>query len=175
LAVGIKDDVRSIVYELDVDGGGYQTAEAANLLVHRYVLAGVCLGDGQPKPEVRALMRLGAGVAFKGYKSDKGDEQKFRQAAAAGFGDQRDFVELADDFDFQWLRDYAAGDEGEGASRKMMVRMTLSEVLAVIALKRKKAAEAIAVANDLQYVVDANPHWYDHPYLTIADILGIHE
>ncbi len=31
----ISADVRDIVAELDADGGGYQVAEAAGLLVHR--------------------------------------------------------------------------------------------------------------------------------------------
>jgi hypothetical protein len=53
--------------------------------------------------------------------------------------------------------------------------MTLPEVLAVIDLKRKKAAEATAVANRLQDIVDRNPHWQSDPGMTLADILGINE
>lgn len=55
------------------------------------------------------------------------------------------------------------------------MRMTLDEVLDVIALKRKKAAEATAVADKLQKIIDDHPEWYDHPEMTIADILDIHE
>jgi hypothetical protein len=172
----LSHDVREIVQELDADGSGYQTNEAANLLVHRYVSAGICDGDGEPKPKVRTLMRIGAGVAFKNYKSDSAADRKKREEALAwAGGNQRDFAEYADGFGFEWLRTYAAWDEGETAERKMLIRMTLDEVLDVIALKRKKAAEATAVANELQKIVDDNPQWYDHPEMTVADILDIHE
>lgn len=172
----LSGDVRDIVNELDADGSGYQTSEAASLLVHRYVVEGVCDGDGAPKPKVRALMRLGASVAFKNYKSEgTGETRKRERAAAWAGGEQHDFAELDDDFGFEWLRVYAAWDEGELAERKMLIRMTLYEVLDVIALKKKKAAEATAVANHLQEIIDKHPDWYDHPELTVADILGIHE
>lgn len=172
----LSDDVRDIVQELDSDGGGYQTREAANLLIHRYVVEGVCNADGEPKPKVRTLMRLGAGVAFKNYKSESAaDQQKREKASAWADTNQRDFAEDAEDFGFEWLKVYAAWDEGDTAERKMLIRMTLFEVLDVIALKRKKAAEATAVANELQKIVDDNPEWYDHPEMTIADILDIHE
>jgi hypothetical protein len=122
------------------------------------------------------VQRLGAGVAFKNYKSeDTGEKRKREKASEWAGGEQRDFGEVADDFDFEWLKVYAAWDEGDTAERKMLVRMTLYEVLDVIALKKKKAAEAEAVANRLQKIVDEHPHWYDHPALTVADILDIHE
>lgn len=172
----LSDDVREIVNELDIDGNGYQTSEAASLLIHRYVLAGICNADGDPKAHVRSLMRLGAGVAFKNYRADSATETKKREKAAAwAGGEQHDFAELDDDFGFEWLRVYAAWDEGETAERKMLIRMTLYEVLDVIALKRKKAAEATAVAKALQDIVDDHPGWYDHPEATLADILGIGE
>ncbi len=62
---GINADVRDIVHELDADGGGYQTKEAADLLVYRYVDAGICDDFGEPKPKVRKLMRMGAGVGIE--------------------------------------------------------------------------------------------------------------
>jgi len=173
---GIGADVRDIVRELDPDGGGYHTSEAASLLIHRYVLAGICNADGDPKPKVRALMRLGAGVAFKSYKSESHEERKQRERAAEWVDNgQRDFGETYEDFAFEWLRVYAAWDEGETAERKMLMRMTLPEVQAVIALKRKKAAEATAVANRLQDIIEKNLHGHDEPSLTLADILGIWE
>ena len=172
----LRGDVHKIIQELDVDGQGYQTSEAASRLVQRYVLEGVCNADGDPKPKVRALMRLGASVAFKNYKSDSTTEERKREKAAAmAGGDQRDFVEFDDGFEFEWLRVYAAWDEGDTAERKMLIRMTLYEVLDVIALKRKKAAEATAVAAVLQRIVDEHPDWYDHPELTVADVLDLHE
>lgn len=76
----------------------------------------------------------------------------------------------------QWLMNYAATGEDKDATRKMLLRMTLPEVRAVIALRQKKAAEARAKADRLQSVVDAMPPgWHDDPSLTVADILGIHE
>lgn len=172
----LSDDVRRIVEELDADGQGYQTSEGASRLVDQYVAEGVCNADGDPKPHVRSLMRLGAGVSFKNYKSDGEAETRKREKAVAwAGGEQHDFAEIDDDFGFEWLRVYAAWDEGETAERKMLIRMTLYEVLDVIALKRKKAAEATAVAKALQDIVDEHPEWYDHPEMTIADVLDIGE
>ena len=85
---GINADVRDIVQELDADGGGYQTKEAANLLVHRYVEAGICDDMGDPKPKVRGLMRMGASVAFKSYKSDT-NEDKANRERGCGLGGWR--------------------------------------------------------------------------------------
>jgi len=173
---GISADVRDIVQELDADGGGYQTKEAADLLIHRYVEAGICDDLGDPKPKVRTLMRMGASVAFKGYKSENAEDKANRERAAAwAGGEQRDFVEIDGDFGFEWLRSYAAWDEGESAERKMLMRMTLPEVQDVIALKRKKASEATAVADRLQDIIDSNLFWHNSPSLTVADILGMHE
>lgn len=173
---GINADVRDIVQELDADGGGYQTKEAANLLVHRYVEAGICDDMGDPKPKVRGLMRMGASVAFKSYKSDTTEDKVNRERAAAwAGGEQHDFIEIEEGFGFEWLKVYAAWDETEFAERKMLMRMTLPEVQAVIALKRKKAAEATAVAGKLQRIIDDHLHWHDEPSLTLADVLGIHE
>src|SRR5215469_11609192 len=108
----LSGDVRRIVHELDADGQGYQTSEAASRLVEQYVSEGVCDADGDPKPKVKALMRLGAGVAFKNYRSDaKSEGRKRERAYALADSDQRDFAEVADGFDFEWLRVYAAWDE----------------------------------------------------------------
>jgi hypothetical protein len=172
---GIGADVRDIVRELDPDGGGYQTSEAASLLIHRYITAGICNADGDPKPKVKALMRLGAGVAFKNYKADSHEHAKKTEKAYAygEDGDQRDFSEMYEDFAFEWLRVYAAWDEGDTAERKMLIRMTLPEILAVIALKRKKAAEATAVADRLQDIIDGHPKWRANPSWTLADVLGL--
>jgi hypothetical protein len=172
----LSDDVREIVSELDADGGGYQTSEAASLLIRRYVIEGICTADGDPKVHVRSLMRLGAGVAFKNYRADDtGETRKHRKVAAMAGAGQHDFAEVDDDFGFEWLRVYAAWDEGETAERKMLIRMTLYEVLDVIALKQKKAAEATAVAKALQEIVSEHPDWYEHPEMTLADILGVSE
>jgi hypothetical protein len=174
---GINGDVHDIVQELDADGGGFQTREAANLLVHRYVEAGICDDLGDPRPKVRTLMRMGASVAFKNYRSEGADDKAKRERAHAwAGGDQGDFAEdYPDDFGFEWLRVYAAWDETLDAERKVLMRMTLPEIRAVIALKRKKAAEATAVAVRLQDIIDDNPRWCDEPSLTLADVLGIHE
>jgi hypothetical protein len=49
----LSDDVREVIGELDADGGGFRTGEAADLLVRRVVVAGVCDADGEPRPKVR--------------------------------------------------------------------------------------------------------------------------
>ncbi len=173
---GINDDVREIIGELDADGGGFQTAEAANLLVYRYVAVGICQPDGTPKPKVQGLMRMGASVAVKNYNAGAATNERLRnRAAAISGGVQGDFQHIAEDFDHRWVMAYVALEETEHAERKLLIRMTLPEVLAVIALKRKKAAEGTAEADRLQDIVDNNPHWYETPSLTIADILDIHE
>jgi hypothetical protein len=59
----INDDLREIIDEVDADGSGFRTGEVARLLVNQYVTEGVCDGTGEPKPKVRALMRIGAGFA----------------------------------------------------------------------------------------------------------------
>jgi hypothetical protein len=172
----LNADAREIIEELDADGSGFRTGEAAGLLVRRYVVAGVCDADGEPKPKVRTLMRMGAGVVVKNYKPAHRENTKRRETAAAMVGSaQHDFMELADDWEFAWLMDYAAFDESDDAARKVLVRMTLPEVRAVIALKRKKAAETSAEADELQNIIDRNPSWHDHPSMTLADVLGIAE
>jgi hypothetical protein len=50
MSSGISDDVREIADELDADGGGFRTSEASALLVTRYITAGICAPDGEPKP-----------------------------------------------------------------------------------------------------------------------------
>lgn len=172
----LNADVREIIEELDADGSGFQTSEAANLLVQRYVVAGICDDLGEPKPKVRQLMRLGAGSAVKNYRPAQRENSKRREAAAMMVGSaQGDFMELADDWNFAWLMDYAASDERDDAARKVLVRMTLPEVRAVIALKRRKAAETSAEADELQDIIDRHPDWQDHPSMTLADVLGIAE
>lgn len=172
----ITDDVREIINELDADGGGFQTSEAANMLVHRYVVDGICQPDGTPKPKVQSLMRMGASVAVKHYDADSAERKRLRsKAPAAADSVQGDFQQIAEDFDYRWLMAYAASEENETAARKVLVRMTLPEVQAVIALKRKKAAEGVAEADRLQDIIDNSPHWFETPSLTVADILDIRE
>jgi hypothetical protein len=52
----LQDDIQEIIADLDPDGDGFLLSEAVDLLIHRYVTAGLCLPDGTPKPEVRQLM-----------------------------------------------------------------------------------------------------------------------
>jgi hypothetical protein len=176
----LNDDVREVIEELDPDGGGFRTGEAANLLVRRVVVAGVCDADGEPKPKVRQFMRMGAGTAVHGYKEGSAKNERMREratetAAGAASQGQHDFHEIADDFERRWLLTYHAWEEDDDAERKKLIRMSLPEVQAVIALKTKKANEARAVAKRLQTIIDRNPSWHDHPSMTLADVLGISE
>jgi hypothetical protein len=174
----LNDDVREVITELDADGGGFRTGEAANLLVSRVSAGGVCEGDGSPRPKVRQLMRMGATTAIKGFKGFSDRNARMRERAAEvtagaealGQGDFRDFDE---DFAPRWLTTYHAWEEDDDAERKKLMRMTLPEVRAVIDLKTKKATEAAAVARKLKDIIDDHPEWLDNPLMTLADVLGI--
>lgn len=176
----LNDDVREVIEELDADGGGFRTGEAANLLVSRVSEGGVCEDDGSPRPKVRQLMRMGATTAIKGFKGFAGKNERQREKAAeftaeAEASGQGDFYDFAEDFDKRWLLTYHAWDEDDDAERKKLLRMTLPEVRAVIALKHKKATEAEAMARKLQNIIDRSPAWHEHPLMTLADVLGISE
>ena len=54
----LKTMVREVIEELDPDGAGYRTAEAADLLHHRLMLG--CTVT----PIAEQLMRIGASVAL---------------------------------------------------------------------------------------------------------------
>jgi hypothetical protein len=124
---------------------------------------------GNPATLVRQLMTKGATVAIREYQP----EHKATQSAVlACAGNQSDFNEVSDDFD-HWVSDYAALDESADAERKQLRRMGLHEIRMVIALKRRKAAEAIAIAAKLQMVVDSNPDWEMTPERTLGEVLGM--
>jgi hypothetical protein len=62
--------------------------------------------------------------------------------------------------------------EGDTAVRKQIRQLDRPETLQVIALKRKKAAEASAMADELQRVVDGHPEWAARPELLLGDVIG---
>lgn len=178
MSSSLNDDVRKVIEELDADGGGFRTGEAANLLVSRVSAGGVCEDDGSPRPKVRQLMRMGATTAIKGFKGFTERNARMHEHAAeftagAEAAGQADFHDFAEDFDKRWLLTYHAWDEDDDAERKKLLRMTLPEVRAVIALKQKKAKEALAVARQLQDIIDDHPAWRDHPLMTLGDVLGL--
>src|SRR3954449_5556526 len=65
-------------------------------------------------------------------------ERAAATAAGAAAQGQHDFHEIAEDFERRWLLTYHAWEEDDDAERKKLIRMTLPEVRAVIALKIKK-------------------------------------
>lgn len=159
----LTDLTRDVIAELDADGGGFRTREATALLLHR-------LTDGLELPRpLLEVARLGCGVAIAGHKPVRAAAQ--RMEAMAG---QTDFAETAPGFD-HLLNDYAALDDTQDAERKKVLRMTLPEVRQVIALRRRKANEMRAKAEELQAIIDRHPEWENSPDTPLADILGISE
>lgn len=152
----LADAVREIIAELDPDGGGYRTSEATGRLYQR-----AHTESGGLRPMTGHLVRLGCNVAFKQYKPARAMQPHM---ATAG-GVQADMADLG------WLAQHTALDEGDTAVRKQIGQLTRAETLQVIALKRKKAAEASAMADHLQRVVDDHPEWVELPELLLADVI----
>jgi len=159
----LHDLTREVIAELDADGGGFRTREATSLLFHR-----AC--DGLDLPDyVATLVRLGCGVAIAGHKSERAVAQRMEAHAS-----QRDFAEDAPGFD-HFLFDWAALDDTADATRKRLLRLTLPELRAVIAMRRRKASEMTAMTQRLQEIIDTHPEWEEQPDTPLADILGIPE
>lgn len=159
----LTDLTREIIAELDADGGGFRTREATSLLFHRAT-------SGYELPShITDLVRLGCGVAITGAKPIRAVAQKMEAYAGQG-----DFAEQAPGFD-HLLNDYAALDETQDAERKKVLRLTLPELRRVIELRRRKATEMRAIAEQLQAIIDRHPEWEDSPETPLAEILGISE
>lgn len=159
----LTDLTREVIAELDADGGGFRTREATARLFHRAT-------DGHELPDhINDLVRLGCSVAVTGAKPLRAAAQRMEVMAG-----QRDFAEQVPGFD-HLLNDYAALDETQDAERKKVLRLTLPELRQVIALRRRKAAEMRAVAEQLQAIIDRHPEWEESPETPLADVLGIAE
>lgn len=164
--------VHNVITDLDADGGGFRTMDASSLVVERVLVHGLADGDGNLLPMPAQLMRKGAAVAIREYQPERKAAQKV--VAFAADGRQSDFAEVSNDFD-HWVMDYAALEEGPDAERKQYRRMNYHEIRLVIALKRRKAAEAIAMATLLQRTIDENPGWAQTPERELGDVLGIED
>lgn len=159
----LTDLAREVIAELDADGGGFRTREATALLFHR-----ATTGLNLPR-HVSELVRLGCGVAITGHKPVRAAAQRMEEMAG-----QADFAETAPGFD-HLLNEYAALDDTQDAERKKVLRLTLPELRQVIAMRRRKAAEMRAMAEELQAIIDRHPEWEHSPATPLADILGISE
>lgn len=163
----LADAVQSVVDDLDVDGGGYRTTEAASLLFSRAEAE----QGARLAPLARSLARKGAQAALKDHKVERQAQDKAASAAASSaLSTQRDFAELVPDMG--WTAEYTALDETHDAVRKRVAMLNYPECLQVIALKTRKAQEAAAMARRLQRVVDENPTWARHPGMTLAEVLA---
>ena len=159
----LLDLLRDVVAELDADGGGFRTREAADLLFHR-------AKDGRDIPDAIAqLARRGAQMAVQEFKPEWAAALR-----SAQFAGQRDMAEIADGFD-RWLSDFAAVDDGADAIRKRVVRMTYPEFVAMIEFRERKAAEMREEARRARMILTQHPHWADNPGMTLAEVLGISE
>lgn len=165
----LYDAVREIIDELDPDGGGFRTSEASDRLYLRAETEA-----GPLPPITAALAKLGCRVAIRDPRVGRpAMSRSVYAAAAASTSPQYDMADLAEDFG--WLDLHTALEEGETAVRKRISHLTLPETLQVIALKRRKAAQAAAMADRLRMVVDMHPEWQRRPQLTLGDIVGLPE
>tara|TARA_R110000751_G_scaffold307640_1_gene430304 strand:- start:5019 stop:5528 length:510 start_codon:yes stop_codon:yes gene_type:complete len=164
----LRDAVRDIYEELDPDGGGFRTSEFKARLYSR--AEEECGGD---LPELTAdLARLGCLVAIKEHRPNRVQMGRAYEAAVyAATSPQMDMADVAPDWG--WIDEHTALEEGNAAVRKRISQLTHPETLQVIDLKRRKAAQAAAMAHRLQLIVDQNPEWAGTPSLPLGRILGL--
>ena len=162
----LLDLVRGIVAELDADGGGFRTNEAANLLY-----AKASEGRGDIPSLVERLARRGAREEVAGFRPTREAAKRMYEQVAAG---QRDMGELAGDFD-HWISDIAALDEGYDAVRKRVLRMTYPEFIQMIELREHKAAQMREYARRARKILAEHPEWQADPSMVLADVLGVSE
>jgi hypothetical protein len=163
----LEQIVQQVKAELNPDGAGYHTSEAADL-----VFAKAREGCGFLNAAMRDLGRRGALTALKEYAAEQqvvGRKlTKVRDAVLSG---QQDFADLSEGFG--WIDGETALDEGVHAIRKVYRDLTYSEAIRVVDLKRKKARESDAAADLLQQIIDRNPGWRTRPGRTMGQVLGL--
>lgn len=162
----LLDLVRGIVTELDADGGGFRTNEAANLLY-----AKASEGRGDIPQLVERLARRGAREEVANFRPERDATKRVAEAVIAG---QREFAELADGFD-HWVSEIAALDEGPDAVRKRVLRMTYPEFVQMIELREQKAAQMREYARRARKILAEHPEWQETPSMMLADALGVSE
>lgn len=162
----LRDLLRDIVAELDADGGGFRTNEAANLLY-----AKASEGRADIPPLIERLARRGAREEVASFRPERTATKRMAETVLVG---QRDLAELAEGFD-HWVTEIAALDEGCDAVRKRVLRMTYPEFIQMIALREEKAAQMREQARRARKVLAEHPEWQDTPSMTLAEVLGVDE
>jgi hypothetical protein len=153
-----------IYKELNADGSGFLTSEAANLLYLR-----ASQGADNIPPLVEQLARRGAREAVAEFRLDAKSLKRSAIAAAAG---QMDLAELGSSFD-HFLTEVAALDETESAVRKPVLRMTYPEFMRTIELCERKANQMLESVRIARAIVKQYPTWALRPHLTLGDVLGV--
>lgn len=162
----LRDLLRDIVSELDADGGGFRTNEAANLLY-----AKASEGRGDIPGLIERLARRGAREEVASFRPEREVTKRMTTDVMVG---QRDLAELDQGFD-HWITDIAALDEGCDAVRKRVLRMTHPEFLQMIELREQKAAQMREYARRARKILTDFPEWADNPRMMLADVLGVSE
>lgn len=144
----LDDLLRHIVASLNVDGSGFRTNDAADLLYLR-----ASEGRNDIPPLLSRLARRGAreGVAA------------FRPTVPAHRGRAH------------WTSDFAAINESIGAQRKCILLMTYAEFVELIEFREQKAAQMRELARQARRVLLLMPDWQASPTMTLADVLGVSE
>ena len=155
-----------IYQELNADGSGFLTNEAANLLYLR-----ASDGADDIPPLVEQLARRGAREAVAEFRLDA---KTLRRAAGVASAGQMDMAELDSGFD-HFLTEVAALDETEGAVRKPVIRMTYPEFLRMIDLRERKANQMLESVRIARAILKQHPGWALRPHLTLGDVLGVAE
>jgi hypothetical protein len=167
MAQALGQIVQEVKAELNPDGAGYHSSEAADLIFTK-----ARKGCGFLNAAMRDLGRKGALIALKEYAAEQQSASrklnKVRDAVLAG---QHDFADVSEGWG--WVDGETALDEGVHAIRKLYRDLTYGEALQVVELKRKKARESDAAADLLQQVIDRNPAWRNRPKRTMGQILGL--
>jgi hypothetical protein len=158
--------LHDILAELDPDGGGFRTSEAADMLY-----AKASHGCADIPLLVERLARRGAREEVASFRPERAAAK--RVAADVMMG-QRDMAEVTDGFD-HWVTDIAALDEGCDAIRKRVLRMTHPEFMRMIELREQKASQMREYARRARKILAEHPEWAENPSMTLADILEVTE
>jgi hypothetical protein len=75
----------------------------------------------------------------------------------------------------RWITKLAALSEGHDAMRKHVLRMTYPDLVQMIELRERKAAETRQSAHRARKVLAEHPEWQDTPSMTLAEVLGLDE
>ena len=155
-----------IYHEINADGSGFLTSEAANLLYLR-----ASQGAHDIPPLVEQLARRGAREAVAEFQLDA---KTLWRAASASSADQMDIAEIESAV-IHFLTKVAALDETGSAIRKPVLRMTYDEFVKMIALRERKASQMLESVRIARAILKQYPSWKLQPHLTLGDVLGVAE